>query len=473
MPTDHSTIIEAFIADPAFVDQSKPINGIYVDEAGKVAALTPKALSYFNQPAVFEDKRAANTRATNWFAETKPAVFIDKQIYSSFVTTINGLSDPITTGFFKLVDRLLFNYASGTTHAALEEALVNDADIAEIYVPDSFELSSTIVEGDLFYLSGTTGTVNIPAFTKFSLTLPTGSGTTTYVITLFASVDAWLAGYDVSTIAKVVPPLTYERLYNASLINAVDNIFSTATLTATLSYNTTQSLLGNVSVSGITEYNAVLVDGSGNTASVPFNIIYKGRSPTLSEIREAIRNELLASGIGTAAGWEARIPGVFVAGRFYIVPYWDMSYTKPDQVIFPSIMDYQTLGTKVNKILESTGFGDIAEYTDILPVYYNKMTAAAVPDLTGVVDIQHLSAVIPDYQSYSPDEENFVYMTEDTREFAQQLNSILAIDSGAQAPGVFIPITENLISFYSFVVGKYEICVVTKLCYTTIMESTQ
>lgn len=473
MPTDYGNTIEAFLVDPAFTDHSKAINGFLVDEAGKVAALTPKALSYFSQPAAFSDKRTPSSRITNWFPETSPSMVVDENVYSGFVNAVNALTTPMSNGYFKLVDKLLFNYDPDVSKADLEQSLLDDVDIASIYVPGSFVLSATIVEGDIYYLSGTVDTVEVPSFATFSISLPSGSGTTDYVITLFTSVEAWLTGYDVSTIVKVVPPLPYERIYNASLVNTIDNVFSTAALTATLSYNTTHALLGSVTVSGITEYNAVLVDEAGNTASIPFNILYKGRSPTLSEIREAIRNELLNSGVGTEEGWEARIPGVFVAGRFYIVPYWDETFTKPDQVLFPSILGYTTLGTKVNKILESTAFGDIRSHADIFPVYYNRMTMAAVPDLTGVVDIQHLSAVVPDYQSYAPDEENFSYMAEMTRTFALQLNQILAIDVGALPPGIFTPITENLLTFYSFVVGKYEMCVITKLCYETIMESTQ
>jgi hypothetical protein len=230
--------------------------------------------------------------------------------------------------------------------------------------------------------------------------------------------------------------------------------------------------MGTVQVSGITSYPAVLTDSAENTVSIPFNVLYKGRSPTLTEIRNAIKADLLASGVGNEAGWEARIPGVFVAGRFYVIPYWDLTFDKADQDIFPSILDYTKIGENANKILETTGFGDIREHMNILPVYYNKMSVASVPDLTGVVDIQMLTALIPDYQSFSPQDENFAYMEEATRSFAQQLNHILAIDTGTQSSStIYVPITENLLTFYSFVVEKYEICVITKLCYITIMES--
>jgi hypothetical protein len=408
----------------------------------------------------------------NWPAQTAPGLAFDESTYGVFVDTINTQTDLVSSSIFRIVDFLLFNYDDALTHQNREDFLVNDTDIATIYVPDSFSISTTLVDGTIYRSGAVDETVSVPTSVTFSLILPSGATTRTFVVTIFASNAAWIDGYNVSTIVKIIPPLPYSQIYNASLTGAVDNIFSTAFLSSNLSYNTTQSIMGAVQISGITSYPAVLTDDAENTVSIPFNVLYKGRRPTLTEIRNAIKADLLASGVGNEAGWEARIPGVFVAGRFYVIPYWDLTFQKPDQDIFPSILDYTQLGENANKILEVTGFGDIRAYMNILPVYYNRMSLASVPDLTGVVDVVLLPTLIPDYQSFSPQEENFAYMSEATRSFAQQLNQILAIDSGTlPSSTIYVPITENLLTFYSFVVEKYEICVITKLCYTTIMES--
>lgn len=473
MPTINPNVIEAFLIDNAFLDRSKTINEFLLDEVGRVCALTPKALSYFSKPSAFQDKRDAGSRVVSWFPETTPAMVVDEDTYTGFVDNINNLTSPVSSGFFKLVDRLTFNYDTNQSAEDLESILLGDPEISAIYVPDSFVLSASLIEGTVYLNSGTELTVEVPSFIKFGITITTGSTPETYTITLFTSVEAWLSGYDISTIVKIIPPLPYNQLYSDSLINSEANVFSTAAMTATLSYNTTNALLGNVTVSGITEYVAIVVDLAGSTAAVPFNILYKGRSPTLSEIREAIRTELLTSGSGTAEGWELRIPGVFVAGRFYLIPFWDMTYEKPDQVLFPSVSDYTTMGTKLNQILDSTAFGDLRDQASIVSVYYNRMTLAAVPDLTGIVDIQKLSEIIPDYQNYSPDDENFAYMTELSKAFAEQINQVLALDTTNTTSDDVAILTENLLTFYSFVVGKFEMCVITKLCYNTIMESTQ
>lgn len=472
MPIDHDTIIDGFVIDRSFTDQSNLFNDILTDADGTVASLNQKSLSYFNQVSVFQDKRLPENRVVNWPAQFAPAFVFDDQIYSLFVNTVNTQTELVANSIFKMVDFLLFNYDSGVSAQNREDYLLNDSDISDIYVPGSMSLSTTLVPGTIYRTGAADETVDVPAYVKFSLTLPSGVTTKTFVITIYASNAAWLVGYNVSTIVKVVPPLPYSQLYNQSLTSAVDNIFSTASLSSNLNYSETESTIGNVQISGITPYPAVLTDSADNTVSVPFNILYKGRKPTLTEIRTAIKSDLLSSGVGTEAGWEARIPGIFVAGRFYIIPYWDMYYTKSDQVVFPSVLDYAKLGENANLIMESSGFGDITEHMSILPVYYNLMTVASVPDLTGAVDIQKITDIIPDYQSFSPQAENFAYMNPPTRSFSQQLNLILSIDSGTQPPSTIYPqITENLLTFYSFVVEKYEICVITKLNYITIMES--
>lgn len=466
-------IVEGFITDQGFVDQSKTINGILISETNQAASLTTKALSYFTSPGVFKDTRAANTRQVNWAATSQPQVVVDEVAFQSFIDTVNNLETPATTGFFKLIDALVFDYTPDFSTSVIETALLIDADISAIYVPGSFAISSTILSAPVYSSSGTTTAINVPTFVKFQLSLLSGSTPEIYEITLFAGVAAFLAGYNVSSIVTVVPPLPYATLFSSSLTNTTDNVFSTATLSAALSFNTTQAMLGTISVSGITEYNVILIDTNQQTASVPFNILYKGRAPTLVSVRAAIAAALLASGVGDEAGWKARIPGVFVSGRFYIIPFWDQTYTKPDQTLFPSIIGYPTIKTLTNTILDSLGFGDVSDSIDVLELSYNAMTSAAVPDLSEALQSPLLHTVIPDYQSFSPDDPEFNYMTSQTQLFALTMNLILAVAAGATTSTAYEPITENLLTFYSFTVGDYEVCVITPACYATIMESTQ
>lgn len=477
MPTDGSTLtIEGFVTDLAFMDQSQSINGVLVDESQKVAGLTPRVLSYFSTPSSFKDPRLPAARNVNWVAGTNPEVLFDETVFESFIDIVNTLGPSVSVGFFKIIDKLLFKYISPVNKPAIEAFLLADSDIAAIYTPNSFNISATVVADTVHLANNTaTQTVTVPSFVSFDITLPTGGTTTSFSLKLYASVDSFLVGYNFSTIVRIIPPLPYDKLFNASLVTTTDNIFSTATTTATLSYASTQALLGAVSVSGIVEYSVALTDGVRGV-SVPFNLIYKGRPPTTFEIRNAIRGAILASGFGTELGWKARIPGVFVSGRFYIVPIWDATFTKPDQIIYPNITSYSNYATVTNKILQSLGYGDVSDVMELLSIYYNQISAAVVPDLSGItgdIDAGSLSAIIPDYQNFSSTDEQFAYMSPLTQQFSRDINAVLAIESGAQSSIAYTTQTEGLLNFYAFTVGNFEICVITKQGYEIIMESTQ
>lgn len=473
MATESQVVtIEGFVTDLAFLDRSKVISDVFTPAIGQVATLTPKVLTYFSEPATFDDRRAASTRTVNWSPTTSARVVFDKVPFSNFLNVLNNISVSAGAGFFKILDKLFFNYSPTNTRETLETYLTSDIDIGPIYVPDSFSLSQTLVSDTVYVDNASTKQVSVPSFLDITLKLTSGSTTVNYVLKLYASAEAWLNSYSISTVVKVIPALPYQKLYDASLVNSIDNIFSTASLTATLSRTTTQSLIGSVPVSGYTEYKAILVSGT-NKVSVPFNLLYRGRKPTLFQIRNAIKQELADSGVGTMDGWKLRIPGVFVEGRFYVVPLWDEIYTKPDQKIFPNVMKYNTILSKTNKILSSLGYGNLATYLNVLTAYYNRMTLTAIPDLTGDVKLYHLSELIPDYQNCAPTDEQFAYMFNKSQDFSRDLNLILAVDSGVSSSTVFTPNTEGAITFYNFTVDSYEICVITKECYTSIMESIQ
>jgi hypothetical protein len=467
-----SVTIEGFVSDLAFVDRSKSINGILVDEGNKVASLTSRALSYFTEPAAFADRREPAARSINWTATTSPQLIIDEQVFESFVSVVNALPSSVPIGFFKLIDKLFFKYNPADTKASIESFLKADADIAAIYTAGSYKASSTILTDTVYLEGNTTRSIQVPAFITFEMTLPSGTSRRPFYVKLYTSVEAWLLTYNSSTIVKVIPPLPYEKIFNDNLRNTSDNIFATASLTTMLTYTSTQYLLGPVQISGIVEYKAVVTDGL-YAVTVPFNIIYKGRPPTLFEIRTALKNDLLASGVASEQNWRKRIPGVFVTGRFYVVPLWDKTFTKPDQQLFPRILPYKSYMDVADTILSSLGYGDVSKYMDVLSLYYNRMSAIAIPDMSGLIDVAPLSSVIPDYQDYSPSDEQYAYMQEMSRQFASEINTVMTVDSGAKQTDVYGPNTEGLLSFYSFTIGSYEICVISKLCYDTIVGSTQ
>jgi hypothetical protein len=464
--------IEGFVTDLAFTDQTKNVSDLFPGGTANVAELSSNALSYFGAPAAVVDKRPASERLVNWAAQTSSRIVVDEEVFSSFMGTMATLPVATISKLFAITDKLLFNYLPSESHATVETFLTTNAATKDIYVPGTFSVSSRIVSDSVYVDGAPVKSVSVPSYAAFDITVPSGATTKTYQLKLYAGIEAFLTSYSQSIIAEVIPPLPYDKLFGESLRTATDNIFTTASLTAQLSYNNIQARLKNTSVSGMFEFRAVLAD-TNNTLGVPFNILYKGRVPTLFEIRTAIKQRLLDSGVSDEAGWKKRIPGVFVSGRFYVVPLWDKTFSKPDQQIFPNVLRFDDVAKTADKILSTVGYADITEFMDVITAYYNRMSAAVVPDLSGVVDIKRLSEIIPDYQSYSVSDAEFAYMQDNTKAFVRELNQVLAIATEGSTSSVYGPNTEGLLSFYSFTAGTYEVCVITRSSYETILESEQ
>lgn len=473
MPTQsNSTAVEGFILDTAFLDQRKIINGILIEDVSSVGTLTQNGLSYFNTPFVFKDSRNASSRDVNWAASTVASIIVDNQLFSDFDTTIDNLSNSIAAGFFKIIDRLVFKFNASTPSATIESFLNTDSDTHPIYVPGSFSISSRIVNDVVYLSSGSTTPVSAPDFVRFSIIVPSGSTTRQYDFTLFCEVSAFLAGYSSTTILDVVPAIDYATLYSASITLSNSNVFSIASQSASLLYNTTHNTFNTNLFSGIHEQIVMLVDTANNTTTVPFNLFYRGRKPTQVEARGAIRDALLASGIGNEAGWKARIPGVFITGRFYIVPFWGETVSKPDQVVFPNILSTLKYINNTKAVMASKSWTTIEEHIEVISVAFDKMIGTVVPELSGVVDVSDLASFIPDYQSYAPSDQNYTYMDANTKLFTTAINAILALDKAGTTSTTYHKTTENLLEFFVFTVDTLEFCVITKNCYTQLLGST-
>jgi hypothetical protein len=464
--------IEGFVTDLAFVDQSKNVSDMFPTSTANVAELSSNALSYFSSPASLVDKRIPTDRSVNWAAQTRPRVTIDEVVYPTFMATMASLPIETFNQLFRIVDKLIFNFRPNETHEEVEELLATGADTKNVYVAGSYTISSTIITDTVYVDGAAPKIVSVPAYATFDITVPSGATTKTYSVKFYASIASFLTNYSQSTIVEVIPPLPYAQLFDSSLSTSIDNIFATAATTAELSFTNLESRLRNTLVSGMKEFKAVLTDSS-NTIAVPFNILYNGRTPTLFEIRNAIKNELLTSGIGDETTWKRRIPGVFVSGRFYVVPMWDYTFQKPDQKIFPNVLNFNSVLATTDRILSTLGYSNISENLDVISIYYNHMSATVVPDQSGAVDVKRLGEVLPDYQSFSSSDEQFAYMEETTQAFTRELNAVLAVATQAQTSNVYGPNTEGVLSFYSYTAGNYEVCVITKSCYETILESEQ
>ncbi len=460
-----STSVNLFVADPAFTNTAMP----YVSRlnAGGIATLSQLGLSYFVDLSVDQDDRVPTARAVAWAATLPSSILVDSSFYQQFITDLSNAPDTIRQSVFAILDRILYNSTASTP---TETFLTTDASAKITYVPGSFTPSSSNVTGTVYSTAVPAGVpYSCPAFVLFSVTIPTGSVSTQYDITAYADNATWLKDYPNSTIQAVVPPVDYNDLLTASLTTSLVNLFSATSASALLNSAILSPSLDATPSSGYIVYRATVIDTDGTTTVAPFNILYKGAVPSQLAIRAAVKAAVLASG-GTAAQWQARIPGLFVSSRYYLVPLWDLTQTTPGSKIFSNIVNIATITAKVERVLAILDRSVITQYLEILEASYDRIIIASVPDVSGTDTTTSLNSIYPSYQCYGATDANFSYMSTDTQSFALALATVLSVAVGNVTNTAYVPIQDRNLEYISFTEAEVEFCVITQNGYTTLVS---
>lgn len=469
--TTAPTTVNVFVTDPAFLNQKDPLHQ-YLNTSD-VAQLTRKSLSFFSSTYVGTDVRTPSTRVVNWPASTNPSIVVDDTISDSFVTAINSASVAVRNAFFALLDRICFYMQPTDTQDSLNTVLINDPVIKTIYGAGSLQVGTTTSSGTVYLSDGTTVTVNCPQTMYAEVDIPVGSTPMPFGVTFWVSNSAFVSGYPISDPVAVVPPMSYSDVLNAPLNTTSANPFTVAGSASELNFSLMKDQLNAVAVSGYTSYTVTVYDTSGNTQSVPFNILYRGREPSSLQVTDAIKEAVLASGVGDSDSWKARIPELFIVSRFYLIPIWDNVVDKPDQVMYASILNTASGETKIRKIFSAGAYLNQVPLVDTFVAPYNRMPVVSVPDISNPPASKTLQQMYPDFQCYGASDPNFAYMTKATQQFSKDLTACLAAASGNASPNANIRLmTANGMSFYVFSEGNIEFLVMTPKSYSLAIGGT-
>lgn len=471
-----SNYAELFLLDLAFTDRVKTTNGILSPGTGKICSLTPHGASYINQSLYVVDRRDVTTRSVSWTPVTRPVLVMDTEVFAATDTALSGSSVSVTNTLFQLIDRLVFNYKATDTLATVEADLVTISDGSGVYVAGSASFSTSVVSTIVYNDDETTQQVSVPIFATLDVNLLTGTQTEVYQLKIYLSNDSWVSSYSETTIVSVVPPLDYPTLYTAPVATSTANIFSTATISTNLTYNTSQDPMSKESLSGITSFLVKLVDTSGSM-NVPFNLLYKGRAPTVAEIRVAIRNAFVNSGTGSYDGWKSRAPNVFITSRFYLFPLWDKSVTKPTKKLYQDILELSDLTTTINQIALSVSVPSDITLWQVWEAAYNRMVIVSVADPTstaadGTTPLLRLLTLFPDYQTCSSVDPDYAILSLSTQDMVKQVNYGLTQASGVTIATPYPVSQDGNLIYYSLVVDETELCLVTADGYTALMGVT-
>ena len=471
--TTSTNYAELFLLDMAFTDRVKTTTGIISPDTGKVCSLTPHGASYINRSLFILDRRDVSTRSVAWTPATRPSLVMDATTFPDADNALTAAAVVITNTIFALIDRLVFNYNPHTQMATIETDLNTISGGSNVYVPGSASFSSSVVATSIYNDDETTQQISVPTFAELSVNLIVGLSTQTYKLRIYLSNDTWVADYSQTTVVSVVPPLSYQTLYTAPIATSNANVFSTATVTSNLVYNTAEDPMSKQSLSGIMSFLVQLVDSTG-TVYVPFNLLYKGRLPTFAEARVAVRAALLDSGVGDQLGWGARAPNVFITSRFYLFPQWNNVVTLPTKKIFPNLVEISDLSAFVAEANLAVSVPEDITLYQVFTAAYNRMVIISVADPTSVLSddvtpLKRLLTLFPDYQAISSIDPDFALLSADTQNFIKQLNFGLAQASGVAQTNPYATSTDGNLIYYSLVINETELCLVTPAGYNAII----
>ena len=344
-----STPVYAFVWDRSFINPSTEF--ISLLEEGGIGRLSQNGLSFFNDLEVLKDTRSPTSRDISFTTNYTSSLLVDNYFFSSFVSALNDLSSTQLGYIFQIIDALFFKTYSSISD--LETYLTTTTGVSDFYVANSVTETQTEVTDTVYPVGNSTGEA-FSTHPQMSVTLniPSGNSTLQFSITFYCQNQYWINNYPESNILGVAPPLSYEDLLSLPLNTTNANILSTASSTATLNYTSLTNDISSETASGYLSYEVKINDTANNTTVVaPFNILYKGTTPSLQDIRTAIKNAITQSGVGTTPEWKQRIPELFIQATFYLIPLYDVNSQLVNQVLYPSIVDMSTAISRVSMIL--------------------------------------------------------------------------------------------------------------------------
>ena len=465
-----STPVYLYILDKSFLNPEHDF--ISLLETGGIGQLTQNGLSYFNDLNVLKDTRTASERQINFTTNYTSSLAVDNFFFSNFITDVNALADTQIGYLFQIIDALFFQ--TWSSQSDLETFLTTTAGVKSFYVAESLQPPISKITGTVYPTDNTTGEsyTTYPAYT-LTLSLPTGTTNTDYQITFFVQNEYWIANYPESNIVGVAPPLSYSDLLNLPLNTTNANILSTASSTVSLNYTNLSPDLSSESVSGYLKFDVRVIDQANNvTVIAPFLILYKGNTPDIPQIRNAIKNEVINSGVGTIPEWKARIPELFILATIYLIPLYDIVTTLPNQSLYPSIVDVSTALNRTDLVVPTLGTSYISDNLEIISANYEgiMMCSIGLPLQDGSAP-QTLLKMNPTYQNTGSQDPIFQNMSDTTQQFCLMLSECLAVAFGNTTSSLYFPQTSDKLTYVSFESQQYEYCVITKECYTTLLTN--
>jgi len=468
------SIIHVFLYDTAFLNSSSIINP--VRKTGGMCIPSQTSLTYFTTPEEISDPRNSRNNNLNFNFTTKSRIIIDQLYFSPFLNDfVNVWSLTEQQNLFAIIDQLCFSYNQNATPDQIELSL----SLWTQYKQSSFVLSNTKTSTPV-YGNNVTQTITCPDYVTFIFVISNG---TQYELRIWLNNTIFLQNYPLSNISVVVPPLPLSDLYTIDISTTTDNVIHTASISSVNNQQILQNYIQSGEYSGYITQPVTMVNGSGITAIVDFNILYNGSIPGPISIRTAIRNLLLAAitgstnsaGIGTIQGWTALFPSIFITQSYYLIPLWGATTSLINSIIYPGIIPFQQVLSDVEHVLYDISSGYISSNLNIIMSTYDDVFVAAIPDSNNSNLRMSLLNEHPTYQNVPTTSTKFSTQAQSTQLFSSLLGAALSVAYGNTNNNSQLTLTttpNDMRQYVSFSVLDVEYYILTKASYMNLVGNT-
>lgn len=468
-----SSVIYAYLCDPAFTNYSTPLPN-YLKNNGGIGNISQVGLSYFLDVSILTDTRDPNSRTVAIPHTRSGSLLFDGEFDEDATTLLNAVPNATLQAIFELTDKVFFNQSQSTQTSDVDKSLTADSNIAKIYVPGSLKLPEDQVSGQYYDAQGQSHPFSTWSYLICDLQIPSGSTTVTQTFHIFCEDMAWRKYYPHSTIMSITPPISYNDLLNLPLNTAQANELVTATNTMNLAMqNFSGPQSQETATGGMVFPLKAIGPNSLWTVVTPWGILYKGQQPSVTQIRQYIKKNVEASGVGTPDQWKARFPDLYIIGRYYIVPFWDITYQMTDSVIYKGIAKDKSLLQKVEAMFPSLDATYISGNVEYFTSPYDLIRCASILDSQSQQVLPALGDIHPTYREVNTDDPSFSYMDQSTQSFSSNLIKCLAIWSGASSDPLYIKATENGINYISYTINEIEYVVISPDSYNSAQRTYQ
>lgn len=468
-----SSVIYAYLCDPAFTNQNTPLPNFLNDNIN-IGNISQVGLSYFLDVSVLSDKRDPSTRNVSIPHTKNGYLLLDGEYDTSSSTLISSIPQSTIDALFKLTDTVFFNQSTTASTKDVDNVLISDNQISSIYVPGSLKLPETQVNGTYYDTTGKSQPFTTWSYLICDLKLPSGSTSVTQTFHIFCEDSSWKKNYPNSTIMSVTPPMEFSDLLSLPLNTAQANELAIATNTMNLAMKNFSGPQSRETATGGLVFSLKAKGPNGLwEVLTPWGILYKGQTPSVTQIRKYIRNTVENSGVGTPDQWKARFPDLYIVGRYYLIPFWDNTYSMSDSTIYRGIVKDSDLINKIENLFPSLDQKFITNNVEYLMSPYDLISIGAVFDPQSLQQLPSLKDLHPTYRSVDSDDSSFSYMGKDTQLFSANLIQCLSIFSGASKNPLYIVTHENGLEYIAYSINEIEYVVISPNCYNTAQRSFQ